>query len=377
MKPFSIALLLQTAALSAQAFQISNVRSNGRANFLASSPSAVNQRLTTTARNANEREEEHEPSSSSSSSLEIEMGDPSSNQQQKRRSFLQNVAAKSILFSSAVGTTAGSNAFAEESSPPPPPPSITHKVTFDVRISRADGSFYVRDASPDSSSPDDEPFYATLVFGLYGNDAPEHVQQFLNYVDVKYEVDNPLPSYSRSKFTTLDSATGLLIGGTIPGLDVTTLAGGNVLQYSGRVLPAKLWLEDKSKITTNLRHDAKGLLTHRNLDLSPSFGITTRKSSSALDATHTVFGCVLEDANGFMNRVVDLPVLTDNGVVSRTSTTEEAVTVGGGSSLASSVFTAQRSIMRDAAKTFGDSRLEKVYDGKLLRRVEVTKVGVL
>ena len=49
----------------------------------------------------------------------------------------------------------------------------------------------------------------------------------------------------------------------------------------------------------------------------------------------------------------------------------------GASSLASSVFTAQRKVFRDAAKTFGDTRLDKVYDGKLLRRVEVTKVGNL
>jgi hypothetical protein len=41
------------------------------------------------------------------------------------------------------------------------------------------------------------------------------------------------------------------------------------------------------------------------------------------------------------------------------------------------VFTAQRKIFRDAAKTFGDSRLEKVYDGKLLRRIEVTQMGLL
>ena len=71
--------------------------------------------------------------------------------------------------------------------------------------------------------------------------------------------------------------------------------------------------------------------------------------------------------------------MTDTGRVSKTS--NEPVTVGGnndiGSSLASSVFTAQRAVFRDAAKSFGDTRLSKVYDGKLLRRIEVTKVGTL
>ena len=163
----------------------------------------------------------------------------------------------------------------------------------------------------------------------------------------------------------------------IPGLDVTTLAGGNVLEYSGRVIPAKLWLEDKDASSTPLSHDTKGLLTHRNLDVTPSFGITTRNESNSLDATHTVFGCILEDKSGFLDKIVDLPVLTDGGRVSRTEENDPNAGVDVGGSLASSVFTAQRAIFRDAAKTFGDSRLEKVYDGKLLRRIEVTKVGVL
>lgn len=114
-------------------------------------------------------------------------------------------------------------------------------------------------------------------------------------------------------------------------------------------------------------------------------------SSSTLDATHTIFGCILEDTNGFLENIVDLPVLTDTGMVSMTTTTamddptksskggseSRGAGVIGASSLASSVFTAQRKVFRGAAKTFGDTRLDKVYDGKLLRRIEVTKVGVL
>lgn len=166
------------------------------------------------------------------------------------------------------------------------------------------------------------------------------------------------------------------MGHKIPGLGVTTLGGGNVLEYSGRVIPAKLWLEDKniaSNDTPQLSHNIKGLLTHRNLDVTPAFGVTTRNTASTLDATHTIFGCILEDKSGFLQQVVDLPVLTDVGTVSRT--TDEPVSVG--SSLATGVFTVQRRVFRDAAKTFGDSRLEKVYDGKLLRRIEVTQVGIL
>jgi hypothetical protein len=178
----------------------------------------------------------------------------------------------------------------------------------------------------------------------------------------------------------------------IPGLEATTLAGGTVLEYSGRVFPARLWLEDKTDppssrddptTTPRLSHNLKGLLTHRNLNLTPSFGITTRGGSTSLDASHTVFGCVLEDANGFLDRVVDVPALTDAGTVSRTTEGGEAVatTTATGSvefeTLTSGVFAAQRRVFRDAARAFGDSRLDKVYDGKLLRRIEVTKVGIL
>lgn len=324
--------------------------------------------------------------------------------EQERRPFLQNVAQTLLISSSffSSSTVDVVNAIDVDQ------PKVTHKVFMDVRISRADGSFYVRD-DPNPSSSSSEPFYGTLVFGLFGDRTPIHVKRFLDYVDVPYDVDSPLPSYSRSKFNTLDASTGLLIGGTIPGLDATTLAGGTVLKYSGRVLPAKLWLEnnDDTQLLSPLSHNRHGLLTHRNLDLTPSFGITTRSSSNcdstcmSLDATHTIFGCVLEDTSGFMEKVVDVPALTDAGIVTQTTTVVKneipptTMTMTPPhlptlvskevsqqqrdelESLASGVFKTQRKVFRDAAKTFGDSRLDKVYEGKLLRRIEVTKVGLL
>jgi hypothetical protein len=44
---------------------------------------------------------------------------------------------------------------------------------------------------------------------------------------------------------------------------------------------------------------------------------------------------------------------------------------------AQAVFNAQRGFFRGAAKSLGDTRVSKVYEGKLLRRVEVTQVGIL
>lgn len=85
---------------------------------------------------------------------------------------------------------------------------ITNKVYMDVRISRSDGTFYVRDDLPDL--PENRVFYGRLVFGLYGTKAPTTVERFLSYVTVAYNPldDNPLPSYGRSTFRSLEQATG-------------------------------------------------------------------------------------------------------------------------------------------------------------------------
>ena len=87
-------------------------------------------------------------------------------------------------------------------------PPITHSVYMNVRISRQDGTFYVRDDLDDS--PENRVFTGTLKLGLFGTVAPRAVQQFLSYVKVAYNPldDDPLPSYSRSSFSALDQATG-------------------------------------------------------------------------------------------------------------------------------------------------------------------------
>lgn len=159
---------------------------------------------------------------------------------------------------------------------------------------------------------------------------------------------------------------------------MTSVGGGTALQYGERILPAPLWAESSVKTsptTAKIPHNQKGLLTHRNLELAPIFGVTTRDSViSDLDATNTVFGKVLLDDNNsskeFLNIVQDLPTYS----LERPSTTDENPVVN---EAAKKVFTAQRDIFRGAAKSFGDTRLSKVYEGKLLRRVEVTKVELL
>jgi len=271
-------------------------------------------------------------------------------------------------------------------------PPVTHRVFMDLRISRSDGSFYVRDDLPDI--PENRVYNGRLVIGLFGTASPNHVAQFLRYAAVTYNPteDDPLPSYGRSSFVSLDQQTGLMVGGKIPGLETALIGGSNVLKYGTRVLPATLWSDRRSDLQVS--HSAgKGLLTHRNLDVTPSFGITTRPAGFDLDGSYTVFGKILSDEGSyvgggggksddeaktvsFLSVVQDIPTYS----MDRPAPPADAQPTEGERAvqeIASAVFSTQREFFRGAAKTFGDTRLDKVYEGKLLRRVEVTKVGIL
>ena len=195
-------------------------------------------------------------------------------------------------------------------------------------------------------------------------------------------MDNPYPSYSRSTFTSLDQRTGLLQGGYIPSLRLQELSGSTALTYGSRVLPAPLWIDRpsisySSSSTSDpvpprwLSHTTKGLLTHRTLDPLPSFGITTRACPDELDATHTIFGQVLWDESTvqWFQQLQDLPTYQLDRPVDYNPNRNDEVTTR--------VFNAQRDFFRGAAQSVGDTRVNKLYEGKLLRRMEVMQVGKL
>jgi cyclophilin family peptidyl-prolyl cis-trans isomerase len=276
--------------------------------------------------------------------------------------------------------------------------TITDKVYMNVRISRQDGTFYVRDDLPDT--PENKVFYGRLVFALFGQEAPRHVEKFKSYIMPPKTTtaldndDDPLPSYDRSTFTSFDEATGVIMGGKIPSLELTEMAGSTALRYGGRLLPASLWLEQRSstKSRTIISHSARGLLTHRQLEALPDFGITTRSDTTMLDRTHVVFGKLVldDDAQAFLNIVSNLPtygmerpnpinneddlLLASSGSSSNNSNNPAPPLVD---DVAAAVFKAQRQFFRKTAKALGDSRLDKLYEGKLLRRVEVTSTGIV
>lgn len=284
-------------------------------------------------------------------------------------------------------------------------PPITHKVTFNVRISRADGTFYVRDDPPGTIPTfDNQVFTGSLTFGLYGTLAPNHVSKFLQYANSNgYDPfeEYPLPSYSKSQFTTFTQSNGLLIGGNIPGLQIDNISGAAALEYRGKISAASLWIDDfVNNQKTKLSHGKKGLLTHRNLDVLPNFGITTRDARE-LDGSYTVFGQLIstESSDAFLRRVVDLPTYSNTRPVSvtttptttttSTATTSASANINSNSPIAvaastssataevtSSFYSFQKDLFRSAAKTFGDTRLDNIYEGKILRRIEVTSVSV-
>jgi cyclophilin family peptidyl-prolyl cis-trans isomerase len=247
---------------------------------------------------------------------------------------------------------------------------ITHTLFFEVRISRRDGTFYARD----DDDPTDQVFQGRIIVELFGTLAPNHVNEFLKYVIVNETAieDSPFPSYGRSMFTRLDQSTGLLEGGVIPGLDVINIGGSAALRYSGgRVLSAPLWIEKDAGKYGKVSHGSTvGLITHRLLDLSPSFGITTRKASE-LDTTHFAFGRVKMDetSTSFLQKCANLPTYSLDGRIQADNTVID--------DLAGKIYATQKDFFRSAAKTFGDTRLDKLYEGKLLRRVDVTRVGLL
>lgn len=298
----------------------------------------------------------------------------------------------------AVTTTSALSTTTATTTMDPSDAAVTHKAFMNVRISRQDGTFYVRDDLPDI--PENKVFSGRLVIGLFGKNAPLAVERFLSYIgttgsagddDNDDDVDNPKPSYSRSSFNSFDEGTGLLRGGKIASLEVTEIGGSTAIRYGGRLLPASLWIEGRgsggsggtsTKTATTLpprvSHSAKGLLTHRILDVTPEFSITTRSDSAFLDGSSTVFGQLQIDdvSKDFLNIVKDLPTYRVDRAAQFMPTTPAKDTMPLDDA-AQAIFNAQRAFFRKSAKSLGDTRIDKVFEGKLLRRVEVTQVGLM
>jgi len=256
-------------------------------------------------------------------------------------------------------------------------PATTDEVRLRVRISRSDGTFYDK-SGEGGDTPGDSVFSASLRIGLFGTSAPVHAQQFLKYIDGG-EVsgdDEPFPSYGSSSFKSYDDALGILEGGSISGLSAESFGGAPALRYGQRILPANLWLEKNGAAAEGELSGTcpPGMLVHRTLDVLPTFGVTVRPTTvrdgkivGSRDET-IVFGRVTidGDAENFFSAASALPTYS---VEKPTYSDEGGIT----QTVAANVFNNQRDFMRNFAGAIGDTRLSKVYNGKLLRRVEVTE----
>lgn len=93
-----------------------------------------------------------------------------------------------------------------------------------------------------------------------------------------------------------------------------------------------------------------------------------------MDRSNTLFGRILldESLEEFLRLVQDLPTFSMDRPSNMIGPTKESVIDGA----AQAVFNAQCQFFRKAASSIGDTRVGKVYDGKVLRRIEVTHVGI-
>jgi len=180
------------------------------------------------------------------------------------------------------------------------------------------------------------------------------VKQFLQFV--QSEQGTLGPSYSSSMFFRQEAGRWLE-GGKINGLSKTEIAGVEEYEWMGRLLPLSPALE-----ANGLKHDSRMLLSHRKFNPGPEFAITVAPSPQ-LDGPNTVFGEVLQGQE-LVLAMAQLPFVTGKSLDPSGSPSDQW-------------WQAQNRYFQSLAKQLGDTRVSNKYPGKLLRRVEVTKCGVL
>ena len=94
-----------------------------------------------------------------------------------------------------------------------------------------------------------------------------------------------------------------------------------------------------------LRHDRRGLLTRKQFQAGPEFGITLGPATS-LNGGWEVFGRVSSDESGLLKLMEGLPYITGRSL-------EEPGSVSDG------IFNAQKGLFGGLAKGMGDARAEQ------------------
>ena len=242
---------------------------------------------------------------------------------------------------------------------------VTATVRVSARVARSDGTFSVRD------NDEDPPLFGDVDLQLFGEAAPAAVALFLGSA-LGDPAAPDTPTYARSLVDERRGAS-LVVGGRIKGLSerdifgervlVNTRDGSEALSPRGASVAAKLGRE-----RSGLPHDGPGLLTRRRGDAGvdlTAFGLTL-KASPQLDPDYEVFGAVARDDSNVLAKIASLGVYSMDAVGPSTDVP-----------LAAEIYRAQKDAFRGAAKAIGDGRANAVFPGKILRRVEVTRVQLL
>ncbi|KAG8459921.1 hypothetical protein KFE25_010970 [Diacronema lutheri] len=207
-----------------------------------------------------------------------------------------------------------------------------------------------------------------LTLGLYGDDAPKQTTRFVQLLTGRRagrpaEADS-FPSLASASFERRRPPE-LLLSGPVPGVRELrlpeSLGGGQQYEWNAQIVPLAPVFE-----SVRLRHDRRGLLTHRIADGGTVFGITLAPAPQ-LDRDWAVFGEVLEGAEplGLLAEIEALPFLTG-----------EAAPDSATGRVGAAVYAAQRSAFMALTQAIGDTRADERV-GRLLRRVEIVSTGLL
>ena len=228
--------------------------------------------------------------------------------------------------------------------------AVTQKVFLDLRIIKRFDVEVLEDAA----------VRGRLEIGLFGKDAPLATKRFIEFIEGttgQFAKNAGGPAYSSATIDNIKPLT-LVQGGKIAGLRQTSFAGTLEWEYLSRLLPNLTPVLE----VNDLSHDRRGLLTvERFNNGGPDFGITL-SNVPALDDTREVIGYVMNGAE-LLEEIEGLPFITGRSI-------EEPGSVG------DEVFKAQKSLFSGLSKGIGDARAED-RTGKILRRVEITKCGLL
>ena len=246
--------------------------------------------------------------------------------------------------------------------------AATTTVRLSMRIARPDGTFYVRAKGEEDPEP---PKIGDVDVELFGR-APAAVATFLAFA-LGDPASADAPTYASAILDERAADAPVIYAARrLRGVETRSIGGeqilvrsrdgGEVLSRNAEAIAAKLRKEPSA-----IAHDAAGILTRQRGDAPQAFGLTVA-ASKTLDATNQAFGRVVRDPSGLLAAIGTLNAYSLDAAPDGLSKDVPG---------AAAIYRAQKDAFRGAAKAFGDGRASKIFPGKLLRRVEITRVELL